>query len=124
MSVSFHVRAVSVALFHIQQIERKLSSTANQIQSTPQGTFHRTDIGPWNLTGNPSHTAISTTLQAQHATFIALASKTAALDSRLEQIKALYTQLWRQKTGSMRDPFHDLDRSRGDDFGLDSLHVK
>jgi hypothetical protein len=68
--------------------------------------------------------AISATLQAQHATFISLASKTAALDAELKKIKALYTQLWRSKTGSMRDPFNDLDRSREDDFGLESLHVK
>jgi nucleoporin p58/p45 len=88
----------------IEQIERKLSSTANQMQTTPQ--------------------AISATLQAQHATFIALASKTATLDAELQKIKALYTQLWRQKTGSMRDPFHDLDRNSGGDFGFESLHVK
>ncbi|KII85094.1 hypothetical protein PLICRDRAFT_94672 [Plicaturopsis crispa FD-325 SS-3] len=88
----------------IEQIERKLSSTASQAQYTPQ--------------------AISATLQAQHATFISLASKTAALDADLQKIKALYTQLWRQKTGSVRDPFNDLDRSGGADFGLDGLHVK
>lgn len=88
----------------IEQIERKLSSTASQTQTSPQ--------------------AISATLQAQHATFISLASKTAALDAELKKIKALYTQLWRSKTGSMRDPFNDLDRGRGDDFGLESLHVK
>lgn len=68
--------------------------------------------------------AISATLHAQHATFISLASKTAALDAELQKIKTIYTQLWRSKTGSMRDPFNDLDRSRGDDFGLDSLHVR
>jgi nucleoporin p58/p45 len=78
-----------------------------------------------HLTGRPTlHLAISATLHAQHATFISLASKTAALDADLKKIKALYTQLWRSKTGSMRDPFNDLDRNRGDDFGLDSLHVK
>jgi hypothetical protein len=77
------------------------------------------------LTGRPTlYLAISATLHAQHATFISLASKTAALDADLKKIKALYTQLWRSKTGSMRDPFNDLDRNRGDDFGLDSLHVK
>lgn len=72
---------------------------------------------------NPD-TAISATLQAQHAIFISLANKTAALDAELEKIKALYTQLWRAKTGSMRDPFNDIDRSSGGDFGLASLNVK
>ncbi|KAF7976617.1 hypothetical protein HWV62_6128 [Athelia sp. TMB] len=88
----------------IEQIEHRLSSSATQAQTTPQ--------------------AISQTLQAQHATFINLASKTAYLDAELKKIKTLYTQLWRAKTGSMRDPFNDLDKNRGDDLGLDALHVK
>jgi nucleoporin p58/p45 len=46
------------------------------------------------------------------------------LDAELKKIKALYIQLWRSKTGSMRDPFNDLDRSRGDDFGLQNLQVR
>jgi nucleoporin p58/p45 len=62
-------------------------------------------------------------LQAQHAAFIALANKTALLDNELQKIKALHTQLWRAKTGSTRDPFNELDRTSGGDFGLDSLHV-
>ncbi|GBE87899.1 hypothetical protein BKA93DRAFT_798022 [Sparassis latifolia] len=88
----------------IEQIERKLSSAATQSQYTPQ--------------------AISSTLEAQHATFVALASKTAALDAELQKIKALYTQLWRARTGSMRDPFNELDRGSGGEFGLESINAK
>ncbi|KAF5340122.1 hypothetical protein D9758_013167 [Tetrapyrgos nigripes] len=69
----------------IDQIERKLSSMSNQTHITPQG--------------------ITATLQAQHATFLSLAAKTATLDAELQKIKALYTQLWRARTGSVRDPF-------------------
>ena len=69
-------------------------------------------------------TAITSTLEAQHATFIALASRTAAVDAELQKIKALYIQLWRAKTGSMRDPFNDLDRGAGGEFGLQSLSGK
>lgn len=65
--------------------------------------------------------AITSTLEAQHSSFIALASKTAALDGELQKIKALYTQLWRAKTGSMRDPFNELDRGSGKEFGMESL---
>ncbi|KAF7795276.1 hypothetical protein EIP86_006429 [Pleurotus ostreatoroseus] len=68
--------------------------------------------------------AITSTLEAQHATFIALASRTAAVDAELQKIKALYIQLWRAKTGSMRDPFNDLDRGAGGEFGLESLGGK
>lgn len=54
---------------------------------------------------------------------MALASRTAAVDADLQKIKVLYTQLWRAKTGSMRDPFNDLDRGTGD-FGLEGLSGK
>ncbi|KAL0950127.1 hypothetical protein HGRIS_010123 [Hohenbuehelia grisea] len=87
----------------IEQIERKLSSTANQAQYTPQ--------------------SISATLQAQHAIFLTLASKTAALETELQKIKTIYTQLWRSKTGSMRDPFDNLEQSTNGDFGLGGLNV-
>ncbi|KAF9475096.1 hypothetical protein BDN70DRAFT_884096 [Pholiota conissans] len=89
----------------IEQIERKLASVSSSAQ-TPQ--------------------SISLTLQAQHSTFLALASKTAAVDAELQKIKALYTQLWRSKTGSVRDPFNDVAKpaETGDDFGLGGLSVR
>jgi len=91
----------------IEQIERKLSSMANQTHVTPQ--------------------SITTTVQAQHATFLALASRTAALDAELQNIKALYIQLWRTRTGSVRDPFDSvgMDDSEGKpDLGLSGLSVR
>ncbi|KAK0469733.1 uncharacterized protein EV420DRAFT_59972 [Desarmillaria tabescens] len=92
----------------IEQIERKLSSMAHQSQYTPHG--------------------ISATLQVQHATFLALASKTAVLDAELQKIKVLYTQLWRSRTGSVRDPFNELDMdkniAKGSDLGLSGLSVR
>jgi len=90
----------------IEQIERKLASSATQAQYTPQ--------------------VIHATLQAQHTTFLALASKTAALDAELQKIKALYTQLWRARTGSVRDPFNELDNpDRGaGDLGFRGLNVR
>lgn len=65
-------------------------------------------------------------MQAQHATFIALASKTAAADDELQKIKALYTQLWRAKTGSVRDPFGDVVKpnDKGSDYGLNQLNLR
>ncbi|KAI0707238.1 hypothetical protein C8Q76DRAFT_800580 [Earliella scabrosa] len=88
----------------IEHIERKLSSAASQPQHTPQ--------------------ALVSTLEAQHATFMALATKAAALDAELQKLRTLYTQLWRAKTGSMRDPFNDLDRGTDVEFGLESLSAK
>ncbi|KAI0636043.1 hypothetical protein C8Q77DRAFT_1155762 [Trametes polyzona] len=89
----------------IENIERKLSSAASQPQHTPQ--------------------AIVSTLEAQHATFMALAAKAAVLDAELQKLRTLYTQLWRAKTGSMRDPFNELDRgSDVGQLGLESLSAK
>ncbi|KAI0091102.1 hypothetical protein BDY19DRAFT_991682 [Irpex rosettiformis] len=113
----------------IEQIERKLSSVAAQTQPTPHGTLllplypSQTPV-PVPVSWRPTSRPISSTLQAQHATFVALASKTAALDAELQKIKALYTQLWRAKTGSRRDPFNELDRGSGFEFGLDGLGGK
>lgn len=55
---------------------------------------------------------------------MALAAKAAAIDAELQKLRTLYTQLWRQKTGSMRDPFNDLDRGTDVNFGLESLSAK
>lgn len=73
----------------------------------------------------PRSLAIAVTLQAQHATFLSLAAKTAALDADLQKVKAVYTQLWRAQTGSVRDPFNDIDRAveKGGDFGMGGLNV-
>jgi nucleoporin p58/p45 len=68
--------------------------------------------------------AITTTLEAQNASFAALANKIATLDADLQRLKALYTQLWRAKTGSMRDPFNQLDRGSGEGFGVESFYGK
>ena len=71
-------------------------------------------------------TGIVATLQAQHATFLALASKTAAVDAELQKVKVLYAQLWRAKTGSVRDPFASYDKpvDSNSDLGMGSLHVR
>jgi len=57
--------------------------------------------------------------------FITLASKTAAVDAELQKIKTLYAQLWRARTGSVRDPFGDIAKSdKNGDFGLSQLNVR
>lgn len=52
---------------------------------------------------------------------MALAAKAAAVDAELQKLRTLYTQLWRAKTGSVRDPFNELDRGADVGFGLESL---
>jgi nucleoporin p58/p45 len=104
----------------LQQIERKLTSAAQQVQHTPQGQLSLMD----SLMSLRRCLAITATLEAQNTSFIALANKIAALDTDLQRLKALYTQLWRAKTGSMRDPFSQLDRGSGGEFGVESLYGK
>ena len=102
---------------------------AHQSQYTPQGPSILPHLKNSLLT---SLQGISTTLQAQHSSFLALASKTAVLDAELQKIKGLYTQLWRQKTGSVRDPFNELDSDRNvgsssklkGDLGMSGLNVR
>ncbi|KAI9574869.1 hypothetical protein HD554DRAFT_116060 [Boletus coccyginus] len=84
---------LSLAECSYRQIKRKLPFTAVPAQAAPQ--------------------VISSTLQAQHATFMSLAAKAASVDVELQKVKVLYTQLWCAKTGSMRDPFNHFDQGRG-----------
>jgi hypothetical protein len=49
--------------------------------------------------------AIVPTLRAQNTSFMALASSVAALDLQLKQLKDDYRAIWREKTGSVQDPF-------------------
>jgi nucleoporin p58/p45 len=49
--------------------------------------------------------AITTTLQSQHASFIALAAKVAEVETSLDDIKQQFAQLYRARTGSALDPF-------------------
>lgn len=79
-----------------------------------------------SLTLSCRSSGITSTLQVQHASFVALASKAAALDAEMQKLKATYRQLWRARTGSARDPFNELDRGTlgGGEFGLDGLSVK
>ena len=69
--------------------------------------------------------AITSTLQAQHSSFVALASKAAALDAELQKLKNTYRTLWRARTGSARDPFDERDRGTlgNGEFGLEGLSI-
>jgi nucleoporin p58/p45 len=68
---------------------------------------------------------ISATLNAQHQTFVTLAGKTAAVEAEMQKIKAFYTQAWRARTGSVRDPFNDVVKPEPvGDFGLSGLNVR
>ncbi len=84
----------------------------------------RSALLPSPLTSLRLPIAISATLEAQNTSFVALANKIATLDTDFQRLKALYTQLWRAKTGSMRDPFSQLDRGSGGEFGVESLYGK
>lgn len=54
---------------------------------------------------NECSVAIMPTLEAQHTSFMTLASSVAALDTQLKHLKDEYRIIWREKTGSVQDPF-------------------
>ena len=45
------------------------------------------------------------TLKAQHTATLQLASRLASLEGNITELKDEYRDLWRDKTGSVRDPF-------------------
>ena len=49
--------------------------------------------------------AILPTLKAQHTATLQLASRLASLEGNITELKDEYRDLWRDKTGSVRDPF-------------------
>jgi hypothetical protein len=63
-------------------------------------------------TGRPaslSHAppAILPSLRAQHGFAMSLAAKLAALHQDMTELKEAYTRMWRERVGSVRDPFED-----------------
>ncbi|QRV74943.1 nucleoporin FG repeat region [Ceratobasidium sp. AG-Ba] len=74
----------------MEQIERKLNAALES--HTPQPA-------------QPSPQAIANALKAQHQSFMALAARTAEIDSAVQRLKTAYTARWRAQTGSARDPF-------------------
>ena len=57
--------------------------------------------------------AIVPALKAQYSTFMALADKVAQLDAALTLLKEEYRDIWRHQTGSVRDPFAEIDQAFG-----------
>jgi nucleoporin p58/p45 len=49
--------------------------------------------------------AITTTLQSQHASFIALAARVAEVEASMDEVKQQFSTLYKARTGSALDPF-------------------
>ncbi|OAV87876.1 hypothetical protein PTTG_09178 [Puccinia triticina 1-1 BBBD Race 1] len=65
------------------------------------------------LFDRPSPASIVPALKAQYSTFMALADKVAQLDAALTLLKEEYRDIWRHQTGSVRDPFAEIDQAFG-----------
>ncbi|CAE6426448.1 unnamed protein product [Rhizoctonia solani] len=87
----------------MEQIERKLAQVYEANSAQP---------------AQPSPQAIANALRAQHASFMALAARTAEIDAAVQKHKAAYTARWRAQTGSARDPFAPASK---EDDTLDAL---
>lgn len=68
--------------------------------------------------------AILPTLKAQHSATLQLAGKVSSLEGNVTELRDEYRDLWRERTGSVRDPF--IERRRqvlGSEAGvLDSVN--
>ncbi|KAG8829208.1 hypothetical protein FRC17_006991 [Serendipita sp. 399] len=93
----------------VDQLNRKLAFSF-QAQQTPQD-FCRGDEPILRVTVKKgkglirAYSAIATTLQSQHAAFIALAAKVAEIEASLEDVKSQFATLYKARTGSALDPF-------------------
>ncbi|CEL55288.1 Nucleoporin nup45 OS=Schizosaccharomyces pombe (strain 972 / ATCC 24843) GN=nup45 PE=1 SV=2 [Rhizoctonia solani AG-1 IB] len=87
----------------MEQIERKLAQVYEANSAQP---------------AQPSPQAIANALRAQHASFMALAARTAEIDAAVQKHKTVYTARWRAQTGSARDPFAPASK---EDDTLDAL---
>ncbi|KAI7953709.1 hypothetical protein MJO28_006256 [Puccinia striiformis f. sp. tritici] len=65
------------------------------------------------LFDRPSPASIVPALKAQYSTFMVLADKVAQLDGALTILKEEYRDIWRHQTGSVRDPFAEIDQAFG-----------
>lgn len=63
------------------------------------------------LFDRPSPASIVPALKAQYSTFMALADKVAQLNTTIVTLKEDYRELWRHQTGSVRDPFAEIDHA-------------
>jgi hypothetical protein len=84
-----------------QQIQHQVD-TSRGLARNPSGAL--IDI-PILIDTDESTAAIMPTLEAQHASFMTLASSVSALDTQLKHLKDEYRLIWREKTGSVQDPF-------------------
>lgn len=51
--------------------------------------------------------AILPSLKAQHALCISLAARLSTLHQDMDELRAVYTRMWRDRVGSVRNPFED-----------------
>lgn len=79
-----------------EELTRRLTTYKTSIEQI-QGQLSRSDPDQVK--------AILPTLRAQHAATLQLASRLSTLEHGTTELKDEYRDLWREKTGSVRDPF-------------------
>ncbi|KEI42811.1 uncharacterized protein L969DRAFT_84696 [Mixia osmundae IAM 14324] len=101
----FFVRKVDELSHRLKLYKLSVEQIAHQLRST-----------------NPDQVkAIVPTLRTQHALAMSLASSIARLHADVDILVTQYTKLWRDKTGSARDPFDEVRASIRNAASLDSL---
>ncbi|CAH7690442.1 hypothetical protein PPACK8108_LOCUS25794 [Phakopsora pachyrhizi] len=96
--------------FQFDYFCQKSSEMEDRIKSYRQ-TIEFVELQLKSLYDKPSPASIVPALKAQYSTFMVLADRVAQLDTELRSLKDEYREIWRHQTGSVRDPFAEVDRA-------------
>ncbi|EFP91294.2 uncharacterized protein PGTG_17151 [Puccinia graminis f. sp. tritici CRL 75-36-700-3] len=118
MAVGSHNAAESLPnpmKFQFEFFSQKAADMEERVKRYRQ-TIDYVELQLKGLFDRPSPASIVPALKAQYSTFMVLADKVAQLDTAVRNLKEEYRDIWRHQTGSVRDPFAEIDQA----FGLGS----
>ncbi|MBW0522858.1 hypothetical protein O181_062573 [Austropuccinia psidii MF-1] len=100
--INFQYEYFSQKAIEMEERVKTYRQTIDFVELQLKGLFDR-----------PSPASIVPALKAQYHTFMILADKVAQLDTEIRAVKDEYREIWRHQTGSVRDPFSEVDRAFG-----------
>ncbi|KAI8457592.1 hypothetical protein BY996DRAFT_6411533 [Phakopsora pachyrhizi] len=98
------------SIIESSQSNQRINNLATQSSST-SSSLPLLDPIPNPLKFQFDYFSIVPALKAQYSTFMVLADRVAQLDTELRSLKDEYREIWRHQTGSVRDPFAEVDRA-------------
>ncbi|KNZ60189.1 hypothetical protein VP01_1599g3 [Puccinia sorghi] len=96
--------------FQFEFFSQKTADMEERVKRYRQ-TIDYVELQLKGLFDRPSPASIVPALKAQYSTFMVLADKVAQLDAAVASLKEEYRDIWRHQTGSVRDPFAEIDQA-------------